>query len=296
MQRFTEIYSRPSIAWDQLGFLRERTRLPILLKGILHPDDAARAIDSGMDGIVVSNHGGRQVDGSIATLEALPAIVRSVAGQIPILLDSGIRGGADAFKALALGADAVLIGRPYVFGLAIAGRVGVREVILNLRADFELTMGLAGCRSVAEIDADTLVAARCPPPPRADPLRRRLTPPGGAEPTTGRAYTWPVTARGTDWGLAALVALLVATGALTLFAGGSSDAWVFAVHDAGAAAIAALLVVKLRRVWPRLSQWDSRHWAGVGAAGIALAALVSGLLWGLGITPVAGGLQPARLA
>jgi lactate 2-monooxygenase len=162
VQRFTEIYSRPTLTWEQLGFLRDRTSLPILLKGILHPDDATRAIDSGMDGIVVSNHGGRQVDGSIASLEALPAVISAVDGRVPVLMDSGIRGGADIFKALALGASAVLIGRPYVYGLALAGRAGVREVIQNLAADFELTMGLAGCRTVAEIDSDALIAAPAP--------------------------------------------------------------------------------------------------------------------------------------
>jgi lactate 2-monooxygenase len=158
VQRFVEIYSRPSLRWEELPFLRERTDLPILLKGILHPDDAARAVDAGIDGIVVSNHGGRQVDGSIATLEALPAVADAVAGRIPILLDSGIRGGADVFKALALGAAAVLIGRPYVYALAIAGSAGVREVIENMRADFELTMALAGCSSIAEIGPEMLVA------------------------------------------------------------------------------------------------------------------------------------------
>jgi lactate 2-monooxygenase len=159
VQRFTDIYSRPSLTWDNLAFLRERTNLPILLKGILHPDDATRAIDAGISGIVVSNHGGRQVDGSIATLEALPGIAEAVDGRIPILLDSGIRGGADAFKALALGASAVLIGRPYVYGLAIAGRAGVREVIENFNADFDLTMGLAGCRSIAEVGPESLAGA-----------------------------------------------------------------------------------------------------------------------------------------
>ena len=158
VQRFIEIYSRPSLRWEELPFLRERTDLPILLKGILHPDDAARAVEAGIDGIVVSNHGGRQVDGSIATLEALPAVADAVAGRIPILLDSGIRGGADAFKALALGATAVLVGRPYVYGLAIAGSAGVREVIENMRADFELTMALAGCSAIADIGPEMLVA------------------------------------------------------------------------------------------------------------------------------------------
>ncbi len=159
VQRFTEIYSRPSLTWDTLAFLRERTRLPIVLKGILHPDDAARAVAEGIDAVIVSNHGGRQVDGAIATLEALPAVVAAVDGRIPVLLDSGVRGGADVFKALALGARAVLIGRPYVYGLAIAGRTGVREVIENLAADFDLTMGLAGCRAVSEIGPDAVVSA-----------------------------------------------------------------------------------------------------------------------------------------
>jgi lactate 2-monooxygenase len=159
VQRFIDIYSRPSLTWDDLPFLRERTKLPILLKGILDPDDAARAIDAGMNGIVVSNHGGRQVDGAIATLDALPEVVEAVAGRAPVLLDSGVRGGADAFKALALGATAVLLGRPYVFGLAIAGEAGVREVLQNHLAEFDLTMGLAGCRKVGEIDRDMLTPA-----------------------------------------------------------------------------------------------------------------------------------------
>jgi lactate 2-monooxygenase len=134
-----------------------------VLKGILHPDDAARAVAEGIDGVIVSNHGGRQVDGAIATLDALPAVVEAIDGRIPVLLDSGVRGGADVFKALALGARAVLIGRPYVYGLAIAGRAGVREVIENLAADFDLTMGLAGRRSVSEIGPDAVVPTHGPP-------------------------------------------------------------------------------------------------------------------------------------
>jgi lactate 2-monooxygenase len=157
VQRFVQIYSRPSLTWDDLAFLRERTKLPILLKGVLHPDDASRALDHGVNGIVVSNHGGRQVDGSIASLEALPGVVDAVGGRAPVLLDSGLRGGADAFKALALGATAVLLGRPYVFGLAAAGEDGVREVLQNFKAEFDLTMGLAGCTSVAEVDRDAIV-------------------------------------------------------------------------------------------------------------------------------------------
>jgi lactate 2-monooxygenase len=159
VQRFVQIYSRPSLTWEKLPFLRERTSLPILLKGILHPDDARRAVAEGIDGIVVSNHGGRQVDGAIGTLDALPAVVGAVDGRIPVLLDSGIRGGADIFKALALGARAVLLGRPYVYGLALAGEAGVREVVTNFMADIDLTLGLAGCRTVAEIDTEALVRA-----------------------------------------------------------------------------------------------------------------------------------------
>ena len=156
---FMQIFPRPSLNWDDVAFLRETTRLPLLLKGILHPDDARRALDAGVDGIVVSNHGGRQVDGALASLDALPAIVEAVGNRVPVLLDSGIRGGSDVFKALALGARAVLVGRPYCYGLAIAGTEGVLEVIRNLRADFDLTMGLAGCASVNAIRRGCLVEA-----------------------------------------------------------------------------------------------------------------------------------------
>ena len=159
VRRFVETYSRPSLSWDDLGFLRKRTRLPILLKGILHPADAAAAVDNGMDGVVVSNHGGRQVDGAIGTMDALPAVVDAVGGRIPVVLDSGVRSGADVFRALALGASAVGLGRPYVWGLAAGGEEGVREVIRNFRADFDLTLGLAGCTSIAEIGRDSIQPA-----------------------------------------------------------------------------------------------------------------------------------------
>lgn len=159
VRRFVETYSRPSLSWDDLGFLRERTRLPILLKGILHPADAVAAIEHGMDGVFVSNHGGRQVDGAVGTMDVLPAIVDAVAGRVPVLLDSGVRTGADAFRALALGADAVGLGRPYVWGLAAGGEAGVREVIRNVRADFDLTMGLGGCASIADIGRESVARA-----------------------------------------------------------------------------------------------------------------------------------------
>jgi lactate 2-monooxygenase len=156
VRKFVDIYSNPATSWEDLKWLRQQTKLPILLKGILHPDDASKALDAGMDGIIISNHGGRQVDGSIATLDALPKIVEVVQNKIPVLLDSGVRGGADIFKALALGAKAVCVGRPYVYGLAIDGSRGVYEVMQNILADFELTMALSGCKNISEINLAAL--------------------------------------------------------------------------------------------------------------------------------------------
>ncbi|MGE0771356.1 MAG: lactate 2-monooxygenase [Cyclobacteriaceae bacterium] len=158
VRKFVSIYSNPAITWERLGFLRQHTKLPVLLKGILHPDDAKKAIDFGLDGLVISNHGGRQVDGSISTFEALPAIAEAVNGRMPVLLDSGIRSGADAFKALAMGATAVCIGRPYVYGLALQGQAGVEAVLQNLISDFELTMGLSGYKNVSEITSGSVTA------------------------------------------------------------------------------------------------------------------------------------------
>ena len=157
VQQFIGTYSRPSLTWDDLPFLRSKTKLPIVLKGILHPDDARRALDAGVDGVIVSNHGGRQVDGAIASLDALPGVADAIEGKIPVLFDSGIRGGADVFKALALGARAVCVGRPYVYALALEGAAGVLELLRNLAADFELTMGLAGCRAAGEIGREAVV-------------------------------------------------------------------------------------------------------------------------------------------
>lgn len=160
VRTFTQIYSRPNITWADLPFLREHTRLPIILKGVLHPDDARKALDYGMDGIYISNHGGRQVDGSISAIAALPAVAEAVRGKVPVLLDSGVRGGADVFKALALGATAVGIGRPYCYALALNGSAGVTELLHNQMADFELTMGLAGCKNLEEVRAAELATGK----------------------------------------------------------------------------------------------------------------------------------------
>lgn len=153
---FTQIWSDPSRTWPNLQQLREWTTLPILIKGVLHPDDARRAIDHGAAGVIVSNHGGRQLDGAIAALDALPGVVDAVGGRATVLFDSGIRRGSDVLKAIALGARAVLLGRPYAYGLAVAGESGVREVLLNLMADLDLSLGLTGCTSLGELGRESL--------------------------------------------------------------------------------------------------------------------------------------------
>jgi lactate 2-monooxygenase len=141
-----------ALTWDDLARLRDWTSLPVLLKGIVRGDDARRALDLGMDGIVVSNHGGRQVDGSVAALDALVEVREAVGPDAVVLMDSGVRTGADVVKAVALGADAVLLGRPYVYGLAVGGQEGVEAVIAQLAGEVDLTMALAGARTVRELD------------------------------------------------------------------------------------------------------------------------------------------------
>ncbi|MBX3093152.1 MAG: alpha-hydroxy-acid oxidizing protein [Cryobacterium sp.] len=159
VETFLDVFSRSSLEWQHIEFVRQHTALPIVLKGVQHVDDAKRAIQIGVDGIVVSNHGGRQVDGAVGSADALVPIVDAVAGRVPVLFDSGVRSGADIVKALALGAAAVLVGRPYVYGLSVAGEAGVREVLRNLVAELDLTLGLTGHASIAELTRDSVVAS-----------------------------------------------------------------------------------------------------------------------------------------
>ena len=156
VMRWVQVFANPGYTWDDLTMIRESTELPVLVKGVLAADDAERALAAGVDGIVVSNHGGRQVDGAVASLDALPAIVSAVPDGFPVLLDSGVRTGADAIKALALGATAVLLGRPYIWGLALGGDEGVRQVLRSFLAELDLTLALCGCRSLAELGPDSI--------------------------------------------------------------------------------------------------------------------------------------------
>ncbi|MGN6221997.1 MAG: alpha-hydroxy-acid oxidizing protein [Microbacterium sp.] len=156
VETFLDVFSTPALTWDDLARAREWTSLPIILKGIVHPDDAIRALDAGVDGIWISNHGGRQIDQSVPTLEVLPTIAERVAGRVPIVFDSGVRQGSDVFIALALGATAVALGRPYAYGLGIAGEAGVEEVARNVLAELDITLGLAGLTSIADVDRHAL--------------------------------------------------------------------------------------------------------------------------------------------
>jgi isopentenyl diphosphate isomerase/L-lactate dehydrogenase-like FMN-dependent dehydrogenase len=167
IQLWGSLFSNAALTWKDIGFLRKHTRVPVILKGILHTDDAARALDAGVDALIVSNHGGRQVDGGIGALDALPSVVREVNGRVPVLFDSGIRRGADVFKALALGARAILVGRLYMWGLAVAGEQGVRDVLLNLIADLDLTLALSGQTCCGDLDSSLLCRSDS-----AEPLRQ----------------------------------------------------------------------------------------------------------------------------
>jgi lactate 2-monooxygenase len=146
------MFSNLGLRWDDLAWLRERTRLPLLAKGVLRADDARQVMDAGFQGVIVSNHGGRQVDGAVAALDALVEVRDALGANALVLMDSGIRRGADVIKALALGANAVLLGRPYVYGLAVGGQPGVERVIRNLTAEIDLTLALIGGRDVKTLD------------------------------------------------------------------------------------------------------------------------------------------------
>lgn len=145
-----------SVTWKDIGWLLSLTRLPVILKGIMTPSDAGRAVETGVAGIVVSNHGGRNLDTLPATIEVLPAIAEQVAGRVSLILDGGIRRGTDILKALALGANAVLVGRPYAHGLSAAGAIGVAHVVNILRAELEAAMALTGCANLAQIDRSVI--------------------------------------------------------------------------------------------------------------------------------------------
>jgi len=155
IQEFLSVYVNPAFCWADLKKIRAQTDLPLLVKGITHEDDAKRAFDAGADGIIVSNHGGRQVDGAIAALDVLPAIRAAVGADRTVLLDSGIRSAADVLKALALGANAVLLGRPYAYALAAAGQVGVEEVLAQWAAHLDLQLALSGYRRVGDVVGNT---------------------------------------------------------------------------------------------------------------------------------------------
>ena len=146
------MFSNLGLRWDDLAWLRELTRLPLLAKGVLRADDARRVLDTGFQGVIVSNHGGRQVDGAVAALDALVEVREALGANAMVLMDSDIRRGADVIKALALGASAVLLGRPYVYGLAVAGQTGVERVVRNLMAEIDLTLALVGGRDVKALD------------------------------------------------------------------------------------------------------------------------------------------------
>jgi len=157
VRKFIEIYSRPELNWDDIQWLKEISNVPILLKGILNPQDAQKALNLGIDGIVVSNHGGRQIDRVISSLDALVEIKKVVPQNYPLIIDSGIRTGTDIFIAMALGAKAVLLGRPYVYGMTLNGSHGILEVTKNILAEFEITMKLTGCPNIESITEEKLV-------------------------------------------------------------------------------------------------------------------------------------------
>jgi lactate 2-monooxygenase len=158
VMHWAAMFGNPALTWADIAWLRDQTSLPVMVKGVCHPDDARAAIDAGVDAVVVSNHGGRQIDGARPALDCLPDVC-AAAGDTPVLFDSGIRTGSDIYKAVALGARAVLIGRPYVYGLAIGGAEGVRHVLRCLLAELDLTVALSGHASLKTVDRGVLTVA-----------------------------------------------------------------------------------------------------------------------------------------
>ena len=156
VRKFTSIFNNPGINWDDIALIREWTALPIYLKGILRADDALKAASIGVDGIIVSNHGGRQIDGAIASVEALREILDVVKGKLDVWIDSGIRNGSDAYKCIALGATGVMIGRPHAMALACGGTQGVIDCVTNIMSELELNMALSGCRTINEINSSLI--------------------------------------------------------------------------------------------------------------------------------------------
>jgi lactate 2-monooxygenase len=160
IMQFLGVFTNPSFGWSDVDWLKSQTSLPVLLKGVVHPDDARKALDHGVDGVIVSNHGGRQLDGDTATMDALPSIVDAVGGKLSVLMDSGVRRGADVVKAIAVGANAALIGRPYAFAMAGHGEAGVRHLIRCMMAEIDLEIALCGLTSVNAIDRALLADER----------------------------------------------------------------------------------------------------------------------------------------
>ncbi len=171
----------PTLCWQDVDWLRGLWRGPLLLKGVLHPDEARRALEHGIDGIIVSNHGGRQLDTALPSIRALPRVAGAVAGRIPVLLDGGVRRGSHVVKAVALGATACLIGRPHLWGLAVAGEAGVAQVLEIFRRDIDRVLALGGWDGIAQVDRGALAPASGPDPDLAleierDPDRVRGSP------------------------------------------------------------------------------------------------------------------------
>ncbi len=156
VQEFIEVFSDPSLSWNDVEYILDHTELPVVVKGIMSREDAGRAVESGFDGVWVSNHGGRQVDGEVAAVDVLPEVADEVAVDLPVFYDGGVRGGSEVLKAAALGADVAFLGRPYIYGLAVDGGDGVREVMRNVLAEVDATLGLLGRTSFDDVDEDVL--------------------------------------------------------------------------------------------------------------------------------------------